>query len=85
MDEPKRRVGRPTGSGAQLSPIERNRRSRQNMAAEGATRLDFYLDPNQADQLTDLMEHWDLKTKKQVVQRALDIVHQTLAKNRKAA
>lgn len=85
MDEPKRRQGRPVGSGAQLSPIERNRRSRKNMAAEGATRLDFYLDPIQADQLTELMQHWDVNTRKEAVKRALDIVHQTITKNRKAA
>jgi hypothetical protein len=85
MEEPRRRPGRPTGSGAQLSPVERNRKSRQNMAAEGATRLDFYLDSANAAQLAELMEHWELTTKKEVVQRALDIVHQTVARNRKAA
>jgi len=58
MEEPKRRPARPTGSGAQLSPVERNRKSRQNMAAEGATRLDFYLDSANAAQLAELMEHW---------------------------
>jgi hypothetical protein len=55
------------------------------MAAEGATRLDFYLDPANAAQLAELMEQWELTTKKEVVQRALDIVHQTVARNRKAA
>lgn len=85
MKELKRRPGRPAGSGEQLPPTERSRQSRQNRTAQGATRLDFYLDPNQAGQLTDLMQHWDLNTKKEAVQRALDIVHQTLANNRKAA
>lgn len=85
MDEQKRRPGRPAGSGEQLPPTERSRQSRQNRAAQGATRLDFYLDPAQADQLTELMQHWDLNTKKETVQRALDIVHQTIASNRKAA
>lgn len=84
MDEEKRRPGRPAGSGAQLPPIERNRKSRQKRAVDGSTRLDFFLDPPQAGQLTDLMAHWDLNTKKDVVQRALDIVHQTVASNRKA-
>lgn len=69
----------------QLPPVERNRRSRQNRAAQGATRLDFYLDPTNSSQLTELMEHWDVTTKKEVVQRALQIVHQTMAKNRRAA
>lgn len=55
------------------------------MAAEGATRLDFYLDPTNSAQLAELMEQWELTTKKEVVQRALDIVHQTVARNRKAA
>jgi hypothetical protein len=85
MDEQKRRPGRPAGSGEQLPPVERSRQSRQNRAAQGATRLDFYLDPAYSTQLAELMEHWDLNTKKEVVQRALDIMHQTVAKNRKAA
>lgn len=84
MDEQKRRPGRPVGSGEQLPPTERSRQSRQNRAAQGATRLDFFLDPPQAGQLTELMAYWDLNTKKDVVQRALDIVHQTVASNRKA-
>lgn len=39
MDEPKRRAGRPAGSGEQLPPIERSRQSRQSRAAQGATAL----------------------------------------------
>lgn len=85
MDEQKRPVGRPVGSGEQLPPTERSRQSRQSRAAQGATRLDFFLDPPQAAQLGELMEHWDMTTRKQVVQHALDIVYQTVAKNRKAA
>lgn len=85
MDEQKRRVGRPAGSGAQLPPIERNRKTRQKRAVDGSTRLDFFLDPPQADQLAELMKQWDMTTRKEVVQHALDIVHQTVAKNRKAA
>jgi hypothetical protein len=85
MDEQKRPPGRPAGSGEQLPPTERSRQSRQNRIANGATRLDFYLDPAHADQLAQLMAHWDLDTRKEAVQRALDIVHQTITKNRKAA
>jgi hypothetical protein len=85
MDEQKRGRGRPAGSGKQLPAVERTRQSRQNRAAQGATRLDFYLDSAHADQLAQLMQHWDLDTKKEAVQRALDIVHQTIANNRKAA
>lgn len=84
MDEQKRRAGRPAGSGEQLPPTERSRQSRQSRAAAGATRLDFFLDPPQAGQLAELMEQWDMATRKEVVQHALDIVHQTVAKNRKA-
>lgn len=84
MDEPKRRPGRPAGSGEQLAPIERNRKTRQKRALDGSTRLDFFLDPPQAGQLAELMEQWDMATRKEVVQHALDIVHQTVAKNRKA-
>lgn len=84
MDEQKRRPGRPVGSGEQLPPIERNRKSRQKRAMDGSTRLDFFLDPLQSDQLTELMDQWGMNTRKEVVQHALDIVHQTVAKNRKA-
>lgn len=84
MDKPKRRAGRPAGSGEQLPPIERSRQSRQNRAAQGATRLDFFLDPLQAGQLAELMTQWDMSTRKEAVQHALDIVHQTVAKHRKA-
>ena len=80
----KRRPGRPAGSGEQLAPAERSRQSRQSRAAQGATRLDFFLDPPQAGQLAELMEQWDMATRKEVVQHALDIVYQTVAKNRKA-
>ena len=85
MDEQKRRPGRPAGSAEQLPAVERSRQSRQNRTAQGATRLDFYLDPAHADQLAQLMQHWDLDTRKEAVQRALDIVHQTIASNRKVA
>ncbi|QJE03729.1 hypothetical protein HH212_26890 (plasmid) [Massilia forsythiae] len=86
MEEKKRRTGgRSTGSGEQLPARDRARQSRQSRAAQGATRLDFFLDPQQSDQLTDLMDQWGMNTRKEVVQHALDIVHQTIAKNRKAA
>lgn len=84
MTEDKRPPGRPAGSGAQLAPVERNRKSRQRRAAAGATRLDFSLDPPQAGQLAELMEHWNVGTRKEAVQHALNIVHQTITKNRKA-
>lgn len=81
MDEPKRRPGRPAGSGAQLPPIERNRESRRRQAAQGAPRLDFFLDPAHAAQLAELMEHWGLNTRKDAVQRALDLVHQLVRRS----
>lgn len=84
MDDQKRPVGRPVGSGAQLATIERNRKTRQKRAVDGSTRLDFFLDPPHAVQLGELMEQWGMTTRKQVVQHALDIVHQTVAKTRKA-
>jgi hypothetical protein len=45
----------------------------------------FFLDPPQAGQLAEIMEQWDMTTRKEVVQHALDIVHQTVAKHRKAS
>jgi hypothetical protein len=53
--------------------------------AEGATRLDFFLDRTQSYQLEELMKHWDLNTRKDTVQRALNIVHQMVTKDRKIA
>jgi hypothetical protein len=85
MDEQKRRPGRPAGSGEQLPPVERSRQSRQNRAAQGSTRLDFYLDPDHSEQLAQLMTQWGVDTRKEAVQRALDIVHQTITKKRMAA
>jgi hypothetical protein len=84
MDERRCRPGRPAGSGAQLGSADRNRKTRQTRAVDGSTRLDFFLDPPQAGQLAELMEQWDMTTRKEVVQHALDIVHQTVAKSRKA-
>jgi hypothetical protein len=83
MDKRTRSVGRPVGSGEELPPTERSRQSPQSRTAEGATRLDFFLDPPQAAQLGELMEQWDMTNRKQAVQYGLDIVHQTVAKNRK--
>jgi hypothetical protein len=80
----KRPIGRPPGSGAQLPSKERLRLSRANLAKSGGTRLDFSLDATSSGQLAELMEQWDMSTRKAVVQHALDIVHQTVAKNRKA-
>lgn len=79
MDKQNRPVGRPAGSGRQRPPAERSRQSRQSLAAQGATRLDFFLDAPQAAQLGDLMARWDMTTRKQVVQHAIDIVHQSVA------
>jgi hypothetical protein len=83
MDEPKRRAARPTGSSEQLPAIERSCQNGQNRAAQGATTLDFFLDPPQASQLAKLMAQWDMTTRKEAVQHALNIFHKTLAKNLK--
>lgn len=77
MDEQKRRPGRPAGSGAQLGPADRNRKTRQTRAVDGSTRLDFFLDPPQADQLAELMEQWDMTTRKEVVHRLCCINQQS--------
>lgn len=86
MEEQKRRAGgRPAGSGEQLPARDRARQSRQSRAAQGSTRLDFFLDPEQSGQLAQLMEQWGMSTRKEAVQHALNIVHQTISKTRKAA
>lgn len=78
MQQEKRPVGRPSGSGAQLPVAERNRKSRQARAAAGATRLDITLDAASSDQLARLIAQWQCATKKEAVERALAIVHQSL-------
>lgn len=78
MEGGKRRPGRPTGSGAQLPPVERNRQSRERRAAGGGARLDVMLDPASTEKLTRLMEQWNCGTKKEAVERALAIVYLSL-------
>ena len=74
----KRPVGRPAGSGEQLPPAERVKKSRKNLAAAGATHLDFSLDGELSQKLTTLQEHWQCKTRKEVVEHALDIAYQAI-------
>lgn len=78
VTQEKRRMGRPPGSGAQLPSKERLRLSRENLAKSGGTRLDFSLDAVSSTQLTELMEHWDMKTRKKAVQHALSLIYQTI-------
>lgn len=80
MQEDKRPRGRPAGSGAQLPPHERTRKSREERAKAGATRLDFSLDAASSEKLLMLMEHWQSPTRKNAVERALDIVYQTIVR-----
>lgn len=74
----KRPRGRPTGSGAQQPPQIRARQSRKNRAGAGATRLDFSLDSTSSSQLVELMELWNVRTRKEAVQHALNVVYQTV-------
>lgn len=74
----KRPRGRPAGSGAQQPPQERARKSRENRAGAGATRLDFSLDPTSSNQLVELMELWNARTRKEAVQHALNVVYQSI-------
>ena len=76
MDE-KRKPGRPAGSGEQLSPVDRMRKSRARRQASGQ-RIDVQLDARHAGMLTELIEIWDVKTKKQAVERALEVVYSVL-------
>lgn len=72
------KVGRPAGSGEQLPSAARSRKSRNNLAAIGAVRVDFSLDPDSAAQLAHLMERWDSPNRKDAIQRAIAIVHQSI-------
>lgn len=40
----------------------------------------IFLDPPQAGRLAELMEQWDMSTRTEVLQNALDIAHKTVAK-----
>lgn len=74
----KRPVGRPAGSGEQLPPAERVKKSRTNLTASGATRLDFSLDGERSQKLATLQEHWQCKTRKEVIEHALDIAYRAV-------
>lgn len=78
MQEKRSRGGRPAGSGAQLPAFERARKSRAERAKAGATRLDFSLDADSSEKLLTLMERWQSPNRKHAVERALNIVFQTL-------
>lgn len=69
--QPKRAVGRPSGSGEQLPSHERARQSRLQRAAAGAMRLDLTLDIDHADKLNDLATHWQCRTRKEAIERAI--------------
>ena len=78
MTAPKQRVGRPSGSGAQLPAVERMRKSRSDRAKAGAVRLDFSLVGESAQHLATLMQQWASPTRKDAVERALSLVCQTI-------
>lgn len=69
-----KRVGRPVGSGTQLPAAERLKKSRSNRMAKGAMRLDVTLDATRGDQLLQIMQQWQCATKKEAIERALDVV-----------
>lgn len=69
------KVGRPAGSGEQLPSAARSRKSRSNLAAIGAVRVDFSLDPDSAAKLGQLMTLWDCPNRKAAIQQAIQIAH----------
>jgi hypothetical protein len=68
---PKKRVGRPTGSGAQQPAIVRTRTSREQRACAGAVCVEATLDPTTHQALLSLMQHWNCTTKKETIERAI--------------
>lgn len=77
MQEKKSR-GRPAGSGAQLPPAERAKKSRSRLAAAGAIRLDCALDAQANAHLAKLMRHWGCATRKEAITRAIKIASKTI-------
>lgn len=69
------KVGRPAGSGEQLPPAARSRKSRNNLSTIGAVRVDFSLDPDSAAKLRQLMELWQCPNRKEAIQQAIQIAH----------
>lgn len=76
-----RKVGRPLGSGKQLPNRERAEHSRQERAAAGSTRVDVTLDNITMAALAILVEHWECRSKKDAVARAIRIAAGAISKN----
>lgn len=71
-------VGRPAGSGAQLTRHERVTKSRQQRAAAGAVRFDLMLNAEHAEKLVTLQKQWQCKTRKETIERAIASVFATI-------
>lgn len=72
--------GRPAGSGEQLAPSARSRKSRRMRAEAGAARLDVTLSPLVAQALETLIAHWECKSRKEAIERAISIAASTISK-----
>ncbi len=70
-----RKVGRPVGSGEQLPSAARSRKSRNNLSAIGAVRVDFSLDSDSAAKLGQLIALWGCSNRKEAIQQAIQIAH----------
>lgn len=70
-----RKIGRPAGSGEQLPSAARSRKSRNNLSAIGAVRVDFSLDPDSAAKLGQLIALWGCPNRKEAIQQAIQIAH----------
>lgn len=73
-----KKVGRPLGSGQQLAPLERVKKSRNSRAAAGAVRVDFSIDQETSMRLGMLMQHWRCKSRKEAISRAIEIIGKTI-------
>ena len=78
MSVPKQPPGRPAGSGAQLPVAERVKKSRDQRAAAGGTRLELMMSATTATQLAALIEQWQCSTKKEAVELAIARAYATI-------
>lgn len=67
------KVGRPAGSGAQLPAGVRAKQSRQERLQGGAVRMEVTLSADTMAGVNQLVEHWGCRSKKEAVERAIEI------------
>ncbi len=72
--------GRPAGSGAQLPATVRAKQSRKERLAAGGARIELTLDGDTMAAVSQLVEHWGCRSKKEAIERAITIAASAVAR-----